>query len=61
MVQPIIDLAKKNIDHNAKKNEKFSDINLKLDTLTRESGNFSREIFELKKMPRDIANIDKIS
>lgn len=26
LVQPIIDLAKRNIEHNAKKNDKFLDI-----------------------------------
>lgn len=59
MVHPIIELAKKNIDYNAKKNEKFGDLNLKLESILRETGNINREIFELKKMPRDIANIDK--
>jgi len=37
MVQPIIELAKKNIDHNAKKNEKFSDVNLRCDNIQRET------------------------
>ena len=32
MVQPIIDLAKKNIEHNAKKNERFTEINVKIES-----------------------------
>lgn len=31
MVQPIIELARKNIDHNAKKNEKFTEIEKELE------------------------------
>ena len=32
MVQPIVDLAKKNIDFNSKKNEKFADMKEKYET-----------------------------
>ena len=31
MVQPIIDLARRNIEHNAKKNEKFAELNARYD------------------------------
>jgi len=31
MVQPIIELTRKNIENNAKKNEKFLDFGLKID------------------------------
>jgi hypothetical protein len=32
-VQPIIDLAKRNIDHNAKKNDRFKDLEKKIEML----------------------------
>lgn len=54
MVQPITELAKKNIDHNARKNEKFIDLTLKSDNQVRETFILQRDVLELKKMPKDI-------
>jgi hypothetical protein len=37
MVQPIIDLARRNIEHNAKKNEKFAELNARYDFIQKDT------------------------
>lgn len=37
MVQPVIDLTKKNIDHNAKKNQNFIDMKRELADIHKEN------------------------
>ena len=50
LVQPIIELAKRNIDHNAKKNEKFVELDKEVKQLTERWLSQDKEVKDLKKM-----------
>lgn len=59
MVQPIIELTRKNIENNAKKNEKFLDFGLKIDSLKHDIERQQKEIKELKLIKIDQLNLEK--
>lgn len=59
MVTPIIDLAKRNIEHNAKKNEKFIELFTKYDELKAATQNNLREIQEIRRNQKEIQDIKK--
>jgi ABC-type bacteriocin/lantibiotic exporter with double-glycine peptidase domain len=54
MVTPIIDLAKRNIEHNAKKNEKFIELFTKCEELKAVTQNNHREIQEIRRSQKEI-------
>ena len=54
MVQPIIDLARRNIEHNAKKNEKFIELFTKCEELKAVTQNNHREIQEIRRSQKEI-------
>ena len=59
MVQPIIDLARKNIEHNAKKNEKFTDFNFKLEHHKDDLIKLQKEFSVIKQIPMIVQNCEK--
>ena len=59
MVQPIIELTRKNIENNAKKNEKFLEFGLKIDSLKHDIERQQKEIKELKLIKIDQLNLEK--
>jgi len=59
MVQPIIELTRKNFENNAKKNEKFIDFSLKIDSLKHDIERQQKEIKELKLIKTDQLNLEK--
>ena len=60
MVQPIIELAKRNIDHNAKKNEKFADLDKDLKQLTERWISQDKEVKDLKKMNEKMQKFEQL-
>lgn len=59
MVQPIIDFAKKNIDHNARKNEKFVELSQRIEVIKSENLANFKEISMLKLLPSTIKECEK--
>lgn len=59
MVQPVIDLTKKNIDHNAKKNQNFIDMKRELADIHKENSIMQKDIAELKKMNDKVKEAEK--
>ena len=60
LIQPVLEYSKKNIEHNAKKNEKFFEMNQRIDGLIKESAQNQKSLEEMWKLPKDIQETTKL-
>jgi len=51
MVEPILNLAKLNIEHNAKKNDKFTEMQNKYESANKQIEDLKHDVTRLKKLP----------
>ena len=59
LVNPIIELAKRNIEHNAKKNDKFLDIYHTMEYLQQQEEHHTAQIKDLKRLISDLQQLNQ--